>query len=643
MIRIGFSSRFGCTAWCAGQAMFLALTACGGAEPGLQNPGGIEVQGASEPDAPSNPERNAYFGDLHVHTGLSFDAYLGNVRTLPEDAYRFARGETITHANGMSVRLAGPPLDFVAVTDHAEYLGAMREANDPARRLSKDPLTAGLFSSDPAEANEAFFRIIERYRANDMPPDFRAPDVVGRAWTLVQEAAERYNQPGEFTTFVGYEFTSEPGGLNLHRNVLFRSATVPEFPFAALDSEDPEDLWQKMEVWRDAGADALAIPHNSNGSDGIMFELERRNDTPMTAEYAALRVRNEPLVEITQVKGTSDTHPILSPNDEWADFELMEKRVGSNGDVTNFHGSYVREALKDGLVLQETEGFNPFRFGFVGSSDTHNSAPGSVEEANYFSKAGVVDGTAELRSSVPPDHANTWPDGTPNSREAAKPYQSWSSAGLVGVWAESNTRDAIFRALRRKETFATSGPRIQVRFFAGYDLTDKTGAVPDRIDLLDARGVPMGGDLVHMPGKVPAFFVWSLRDPSSAFLQRAQIVKGWVEDGHSREQVFDVACSDGGTVDPETFRCPDNAATVDLATCQPTPFKGDVALRTLWQDPTFKPDQRAFYYVRILENPTCRWSTWDAIRNGTPPNPTLHRTIQERAWSSPIWYEPVRP
>ena len=631
--------------WSAGMILLAALTACDGAIIDAPSPvSGNETEFAEVTSTGAgvafNSERNAYFGDLHVHTGLSFDAYLGNVRTLPEDAYRFARGETITHANGMPVRLLGPPLDFVAVTDHAEYLGAMREANDPARRLSKDPLAAGLFSENPAEANAAFFRVLARYRANDMPEGFKAPDVIGRAWGIVQDAAEKYNEPGRFTTFVGYEFTSEPGGLNLHRNVLFRSATVPEFPFAALESEDPEDLWKKMEQWREEGADALAIPHNSNGSDGIMFELVRRNDEPMDADYAALRMRNEPLVEITQVKGTSDTHPILSPNDEWSDFELMEKRVGSNGDVTNFRGSYVRQALKDGLLLQETEGFNPFRFGFVGSSDTHNSAPGSVEEANYFSKAGVVDGTAELRSSVPPDRATTWPDGTPNSREASKPYQSWSSAGLVGVWAESNTRDMIFDALRRKETFATSGPRIKVRFFAGYDLAGEGGVIPESIAQMDAQAVPMGGDLSYQEGKAPEFFVWGLRDPSSAFLQRAQIVKGWVEDGQSREQVFDVACADGGTVDPETFRCPDNFAMVDLATCTPTPFKGDVALRTLWQDPTFDPDQRAFYYVRILENPTCRWSTWDAIRNGTPPNPTLHPVIQERAWSSPIWFEP---
>tara|TARA_Y100001001_G_scaffold63481_1_gene60910 strand:+ start:2987 stop:5200 length:2214 start_codon:yes stop_codon:yes gene_type:complete len=511
--------------------LLAALTACDGAIIDAPSPvSGNETESAEVTSTGAgvafNSERNAYFGDLHVHTGLSFDAYLGNVRTLPEDAYRFARGETITHANGMPVRLLGPPLDFVAVTDHAEYLGAMREANDPARRLSKDPLAAGLFSENPAEANAAFFRVLARYRANDMPEGFKAPDVIGRAWGIVQDAAEKYNEPGRFTTFVGYEFTSEPGGLNLHRNVLFRSATVPEFPFAALESEDPEDLWKKMEQWREEGADALAIPHNSNGSDGIMFELVRRNDEPMDADYAALRMRNEPLVEITQVKGTSDTHPILSPNDEWSDFELMEKRVGSNGDVTNFRGSYVRQALKDGLLLQETDGFNPFRFGFVGSSDTHNSAPGSVEEANYFSKAGVVDGTAELRSSVPPDRATTWPDGTPNSREASKPYQSWSSAGLVGVWAESNTRDMIFDALRRKETFATSGPRIKVRFFAGYDLAGEGGVIPESIAQMDAQAVPMGGDLSYLEDKAPEFFVWGLRDPSSAFLQRAQIVKG---------------------------------------------------------------------------------------------------------------------
>jgi hypothetical protein len=587
-----------------------------------------------------NPDRNAYFGDLHVHTGLSFDAYIFNVRATPDDAYRFARGEPIGHANGYSIRLAGGPLDFTAVTDHSEYMGAMREANDPKNPLSKHPLVQGLFSSDPKAIGAAFTKIATLNHAGQMPKEFSAPDIAGRAWTEVQQAAARNNDPGRFTTFVAYEYTSAPDGRNLHRNVIFRTAKTPALPYTALVSNDPENLWKAMDAWRAKGIDVLAIPHNSNGSDGLMFEPTRRDGSPMDRAYAELRMRNEPLVEITQIKGTSEVHPSLAPNDEWANFEIMERYIGGTKQVTKFHGSYVREALKDGILIREQKGFNPFKMGFIGSSDTHNAAPGSVEERNYFSKVGRSDGTPELRGSVPPGGAKTWPADTPDSSHAATPFQSWGAAGLAGVWAEENSREAIFQALRRKETFATSGPRIRVRFFAGYDFPDDLAKRADLVRLAYAKGVPMGGDLKASPGKPPKFLIWGVRDPNGGYLQRAQVVKGWVENGVAKEQVFDVACSDKLALNTKTWRCPDNGAGVDLTTCEPERFKGDVELRTLWTDPTFKANQRAFYYVRVLENPSCRWSTWDALRNGTPPNPTLAKTIMERAWSSPIWYEP---
>lgn len=588
-----------------------------------------------------NPDRNAYFGDLHVHTMLSFDAYIFNVRATPDDAYRFAKGETIGHANGMNIRLSGGPLDFTAVTDHSEYMGAMREANDPSRPLSKHPLAADLFSPDPAKITNAFNKVVALSHDGKMPKEFSAPDVAGRAWHEVQEAAARNNDPGRFTTFVAYEYTSAPDGRNLHRNVIFRTAKVPELPYTALVSADPENLWKTMDQWRTKGIDVLAIPHNSNGSDGLMFEPTRRDGSPMDKAYAELRMRNEPLVEITQIKGTSEAHPSLSPNDEWANFEIMERYIGSNHQVTKFHGSYVREALKDGILMREEKGFNPFKMGFIGSSDTHNAAPGSVEERNYFSKVGRSDGSPAQRGSAPPNGAKIWPADTPDSNHALAPYQAWGASGLAAVWAEENSREAIFAALRRKETFATSGPRIRVRFFAGYDLPDDLAKRQDIVKTAYAKGVPMGGDLKPSAGKAPKFLVWALRDPNSGYLQRAQIVKGWVENGKAKEQVFDVACSDKLALNKTTWRCPDNGAGVNLQTCEPDRFKGDVELRTLWTDPTFKPKQRAFYYVRILENPSCRWSTWDAIRNGTPPNPTLAKTIMERAWSSPIWYEPA--
>jgi hypothetical protein len=587
-----------------------------------------------------NPDRNAYFGDLHVHTGLSFDAYIFNVRATPDDAYRFARGETIGHASGFSIRNSGGPLDFTAVTDHSEYMGAMREANDPANPLHKVPMVQGLFSSDPREITQAFTKMVEANHAGTMPKEFSDKGVAGRAWTEVKEAAARHNDPGRFTTFVAYEYTSAPDGRNLHRNVIFRTATVPELPYTAVVSNNPENLWKTMDAWRGKGIDVLAIPHNSNGSDGLMFEPTKRDGTPMDRAYAELRMRNEPLAEITQIKGTSEVHPSLATNDEWANFEIMERYIGSNRQVTKFHGSYVREALKDGILMRETKGFNPFKFGFIGSSDTHNAAPGSVEERNYFSKVGRSDGLPVQRGSVPPGGAKTWPAATPDSAHALAPYQAWGASGLAGVWAEENSREAIFAALRRKETFATSGPRIRLRFFASYDYPDDLTHRTDLVREAYARGVPMGSDLAASKGKAPKFLIWGVRDPNSGYLQRGQIVKGWVENGVAKERVFDVACSDKLTLDRTAWRCPDNGAGVNLATCEPDRFKGDVELRTLWTDPTFKPNQRAFYYLRVLENPSCRWSTWDALRNGTPPNPTLAKTIMERAWSSPIWYEP---
>jgi hypothetical protein len=585
-----------------------------------------------------NVDRNAYFGDLHVHTHLSFDAYIFNVRTTPDDAYRFGRGEAIGHAAGFNVRLAGGPLDFVAVTDHAEFMGAIREAADPASPLSKLPITQGLYSSDPTTIGQAFSRVVNAFRAGTMPPEFSDPGIASRAWRETREAAARHNQPGRFTTFIGYEYTSAPDGRNLHRNVIYKSDRVSDLPYNANMSRDPEDLWKAMDGWRAKGIEALAIPHNSNGSDGLMFDSVRMNGQPVDKAYAELRMRNEPIVEMTQIKGTSDTHPSLSPNDEWANFEIMESYIGQAKPITKFAGGYVRRALQDGIILREKLGANPFKFGFIGSSDTHNSAPGSVEEPNYFSKTGRPDSNPAARGSAPPNGASNW-DGVDLDAAGGR-YKAWGASGLAGVWAEENSRDAIYAALRRKETFATSGPRIKVRFFASYDFPADLMTRSDTVRQAYARGVPMGGDLLAARGKAPQFLVWAVRDPRAGYLQRAQVVKGWIENGQAKEKVFDVACSDGLQVGANG-RCADNGAGVNMKTCEPDRFKGDVELRTVWKDPEFNPKQRAFYYVRVLENPSCRWSTWDALRNGTPPNPKLAPTIMERAWSSPIWYEPA--
>ena len=468
----------------------------------------------------------------------------------------------------------------------------------------------------------------------ELEDDLDDRDVVRSAWREIIESAERHNDPGKFTTFVGYEYTSSgPESQNLHRNVLFRGSEVPSQPFSSIDSLNPEDLWAWMDANRENGMEAIAIPHNSNGSDGWMFPKANWAGEPIDAGYAEVRMRNEPLVENTQVKGTSDTHPLLSPNDEWADFELMELKVASD-EPSRPPGSYVRDAYLNGLAMEERGGFNPYRFGVIGSSDTHNAA-GSFEEDNYWSKTGQIDIEPFMRGSVP------LPTSTPENPEYAQGApRSWGASGLAGVWAESNTRDALFDAFRRKETFSTSGPHIKVRFFAGYGIDDALLNAPDSIAQAYDQGVPMGADLATGGERAPGFFAWAARDADTVGLQRLQIVKGWIEDGEPREAVIDIACSDGGVVDPVTRRCPDNGAGVDLKTCEVTPGKGAGELKAVWQDPDFDPAERAFYYVRVLENPKCRWSTWDAIRAGVPPRPDMHATIQDRAWSSPIWYRP---
>jgi hypothetical protein len=598
-------------------------------------PATTQIQ-AIAPPPERNPDRNAYFGDLHVHTGLSFDAYVFGARANPDDAYRYAKGEVIKHPAGFDMQLEHP-LDFEAVTDHSEYLGMLPAMADPSTKVGQHPIAQRIRDAATPEARRTEFQaVIKRLRGPRASDDLLDASVVHSAWADTVASAQRNNAPGTFTTFVGYEYTAAgPEQENLHRNVIFRG-TAPEQVFTALDSVNPEDLWAWMDTQRAAGHEALAIPHNSNGSNGLMFQLTNSAGQPIDAAYADQRMRNEPLVEITQVKGTSDTRSILSPNDEWADFEVMTLRIASTLP-SEPHGSYVREAYLNGLAMEATRGVNPYRFGLIGSSDTHVAA-GAFDEANYWSKVGLVDATPQLRGSVPLEKP-----GADGSAYSSGYFQNWSASGLVGVWAEANTRESIFDALRRKETFATSGPRIRVRFFAGYDLSEQLLTDPNVIRTAYARGVPMGSDIVmskSIAAAAPVFFVWAMRDPDSAPLQRMQIIKGWVADGKARERVFDVACG-SGAVDPATQRCEDNGAKVDLSTCGFSADAGASELRTVWHDPAFDPAQRAFYYARVLENPTCRWSTWDALRAGVPPREGLPTTLQERAWSSPIWYRPA--
>lgn len=568
-------------------------------------------------DALAAETKTALFGDLHVHTRYSFDAFLFGTLTSPDDAYRFAKGEAIRHPGGFDIQL-DRPLDFYAVTDHAFYLGMFWAWSKPSHPDAADPdIKACVEASTAAERGAAFRSCFPILAEKGRVEDSRT------AWAAIQSAAERHNAPGAFTTFIGYEYTSSRDG-NLHRNVFYRGSEVPPLPFSRLDSLNPEDLWAWMDEHRAAGIDAIAIPHNANGSNGNMFDLVKFAGAPLDAAYAEQRMRNEPLVEITQIKGTSDTHPFLSPNDEWADFEIFPYQIAS-WNKSRPQGSYVREAWLNGLTMEADNGFNPYRFGIVGASDTHNSGE-RFDEDKFVSKVGLLDSEPNRRGSVP------LADG--GFREAYNRF--FGASGLAGVWASENTRAAIFDAFRRKETFATSGPRMKVRFLAGYFDDDLVDA-PDLLQRAAKDGVVQGGDLALRPEGAPAFLAWAAADPQGTRLQRLQIVKGWLEDGRPQEQVFDVACSDDLEVDPETHRCPDNGAQVDIADCGITADVGAAELRALWRDPGFNPGVRAFYYVRVLENPTCRWSTWDAVRAGTAPRPDLLPTIQERAWSSPIW------
>ena len=550
-------------------------------------------------------------------------------------------------------------MDFYGVTDHGTFLGQVAEAATPGNPYYDAPSSAQVNDlNSPENLNTSTFNrrrdafggfLVNTITAlRDRKLDISYLNSISRrAWLDTVEAAQRHNDPGNFTTFIAYEYTaSTPDMGNLHRNVIFKGNTnrIPSVPYGRGNSNDPEGLWNWMDRLREDGIESLAIPHNSNGSDGFMFALKDSFGNPLTKEYAELRMRNEPIVEITQVKGTSDTHPALSTNDEWADFEIMPFKVATQS-ISKTKGSYVRDALLEGIKMEQAEGFNPYKFGLIGSSDTHTAAS-SQEESNFFAKIGLLDASAQLRGSIPmTDPAVLASEQSIVDVDGRKYMNSsaitWGASGLAGVWAEENTRDSIYDAFRRKESFATSGPRMTIRFFAGYDLDKSKLNDIDLIEHLYANAKTMGADLDGIAQQTPSFFVWAVRDSFTAPLQRVQIIKGYIDgSGNPQEQVFDVACSDGGSPDPESYRCPDNNAKIDISSCAFSQDVGAAELKTFWSDPTFKADQRAFYYVRALENPTCRWSTWDALRNNVEPRSDMPKTIQERVWSSPIHYIP---
>lgn len=609
----------------------------------------------------ANAQRQAFFGDLHVHTNYSFDAFAFGTVASPYDAYRYAKGEAIKHPAGFDVQLRAP-LDFYAVTDHAMFLGAVMSAADTTSAFSRYGHVQELHDLN-MPSNQNFESLPQRVTAFStfLPETLRRitegsvdGDMVNQiakdAWADIIAAAQTHNDPGKFTTFVAYEFTSSTDDRgNLHRNVIFQGADkLPAMPFSRFHSQNPEGLWDWMDGLRNNGIETLAIPHNSNGSNGQMFKMVDWANNPVDDEWARKRIRNEPLVEITQVKGTSETHPLLSDTDEWADFEIMPYRVATTL-YSEPKGSYAREALLDGLTLADSGITNAYQFGFVGASDTHTGAA-SLDESNFFSKVGLLDADGSRRGSVPVSDGDAEvikAAGRVNVKDidgsnyATGAYETWSASGLTGVWAEANTRSAIYEAFRRKETFATSGPRIKIRLFASSDYPEDVLTSGAALTTAYKKGVPMGAEL-HTAGEdAPQLIAMATRDPNSAALQRLQIVKGWTADGKNHERVYDIACSDGGAVDPDTQRCPDNGAQVNLSNCAITQNVGAANLEMAWQDPDFNPNHRAFYYARVLENPTCRWSTWDAIKAGVQPRSDLKKTLQERAWTSPIWVLPI--
>jgi hypothetical protein len=579
-----------------------------------------------------NPTGHLLWGDLHIHTSYSTDAYTLGVRATPDDAYIFTRGGTIAHGAGYPIRI-DRPLDFAAVTDHSEYMGVARLDDAMTLALEERSLRQRLLNDGPLSLAFAMLNTVRKVTGLELYADFPGARAISLdAWQLMIDTANAHYEPGVFTTLIGYEWTSMPDGQNLHRNVLYRDTDVPEIPFTSLDSGNPEDLWDALDAQREEGKTMMAIPHNSNVSNGLMYDRKQVDGSPITAAYARQRVRNEPVSEIMQIKGTSDTHPLLSPEDEFADFEILSAQLSPSGDFSEPRGSYSRDALRAGIEYAHAEGFNPYRFGVIGSSDSHN-ASSSVEENNHHGKLPLMDGSAGLRlgKSI----------FLPGSMQRSR---NWGAAGLAAVWARENTRESVYDALARREAFATSGPRISLRFFGSFDYSEDILQSHSLLEQAYANGVPMGGTLSALsaaamaPGaKAPAFIAWVAKDPEGANLDRLQIIKGWVDaEGSSHEQVFDVALSDGRKP-RANGDVPAVGNTVDVANASYSNTIGASQLRAYWRDPDFDRGQMAFYYVRAIEIPTPRWSTYDARRLGVEaPSPV---SLQERAISSAIWYQ----
>ena len=589
------------------------------------------------PYAGRNFPTRVLWGDTHLHTAISVDAGTLN-RVGQEDALRFARGEEITTTHGLRARLSRP-LDFLVVSDHAEMYGLMPQllsgdpeilATEKGRRWY-DMLTSG----DRAKAFEAAMEIVESLSKPE--PPIKNDRAVRNAWQQYTALADRYNEPGRFSAIIGFEYTTM-GGNNLHRNVLFRgdaSVANRTLPFSQFDSQNPEDLWKYLaDLEQRTGAAVLAIPHNGNLSNGRMFAVETFAGKPLTRELATLRARFEPLIEVTQIKGDGEAHPLLSPNDEFADYETWDKSNLNGTEAKKpemLQWEYAREALKTGFKLNAELGVNPYKFGMVGSTDSHTSMS-TAEEENFFGK----------HSGVEPEQ-HRWEHVVIEAPDPAFTVMGWQQAasGYAAVWATENTRESIFDAMQRKETYATTGSRMTVRFFGGWDFGDADTQTRLPASVGYAKGVPMGGDLRAAPaGKSPSFLVAAMKDSYSGNLDRIQIIKGWMDGtGETHEKVYDVVWS-GDRTPGADGKLPPVGNTVNVKNATWTNTIGTPELIGTWIDPEFDPSQPAFYYVRVIEIPTPRWTAYEAKRFNVEMSANVPMTTQERAYTSPIWYTP---
>ena len=586
---------------------------------------------------------NVYFGDTHLHTAFSTDAgFFGN-RLGPNEAYRYAKGEIVTSSTGVETKPLRP-LDFLVVADHAENLGLASLIYEDSPLVTEHKWGKKVYDLVKAGDLGAAYSFLAAEVAKGTDPMADRHEMIETMWKRIQEAAEKHNDPGKFTAFIGFEWTSSPGGSNLHRNVIFRDSidkTNQILPMSAYDSEDPEDLWQYLEDYKEkTGGQAFAIAHNGNLSNGLMFDdVTLTSKKPLDRDYAERRMKAEPLYEVTQMKGDGEAHPKLSPSDEFADFETWDKgSFGAAKEVGMIENEYARDAFKRGLQYEEELGVNPFKFGLIGSTDSHTSIASTTED-NFFGKASEGEPIPNNKARFDEQITGYLPD--PQGRDYAIYHRDASASGLAAVWSKENTREALYDSMLRKEVYATTGTRLKVRVFAGFDFIREDIHRADFASYGYAHGVPMGGDLTTNGNKSPKFLVRAMRDPDWANLDRIQMIKGWTDKkGNAHEKVYDIAVSglrhigsDGRTHTPV-------GNTVNVKKSSFDNSIGEPVLEAYWQDPDFDARQRAFYYVRVLEIPTPRWTTYDAKHFGIDIPANLPTSIQDRAYTSPIWFTP---